>query len=135
MTTTTAIEDLWPRDFGTSNVTPPITILKQQATVLGQRMQNILQGEVSSEQVDDDTIYYNFYIVSSALGNYRYKLFWVSQHIDALYPVWMSGSEQPIEDEAALRTALMDIFGAEKTRKVVQSLMASSGLSFSADIG
>ncbi len=135
MTTTTVAEDLWPLDFGTVDVKPPIVMLKQQAAVLGQRTQNILQGEVSSEQLDDNTIYYNFYIVSPALGNYRYKLFWVSQHIDALYPVWMSGSEKPIEDEAALRTALMSVFGSEKTRKVVQSLMASSGLSFSADIG
>ena len=134
MSTTVASEDLWPEDFGTPDVTPPISILKQQASLLGQRMQNILLGEVLSEQTDSDTVYYNFYIVSPALGNYRYKLFWVSQRIDAFYPVVMSGSDQPIEDEAALRDTLRKVFGSDKTRKVVQSLIASSGISFGADI-
>ena len=119
------IEDLWPANFGTSSVVPPVVILKQQAAILTQRTRRILQGEVLSE-AGEETVYHNFYIKASALDNYRYKLFWVSHNVASLYPVTVSDHEGSYTDEEALRRVLRDIFASEKTIKVVQSLMAQS---------
>ena len=125
-TTTNSIVNLWPEDFGTPDEVPPVVILKQQATMLGQRTQNILIGDVASGSTEPDTIYHNFYIVAPALGNYRYKLCWLSQKVTSLYPVWLSDREQPLENAEALLEALRILFSSEKTTKVVQSLLAQS---------
>ena len=119
-------EDLWPADLGATDVVPPVVILRQQATMLGQRTQNILLGEVLSEPGEEDTIYHNFYIKAPALGNYRYKLFWISQKITSLYPIWISGSEQSLEDATMLRSALIAVFNSDNTKRVIQSLLAQS---------
>ncbi len=122
--------NLWPEDFGTPEQTPPVVILRQQADMLGQRTQNLLTGEVESIQSGQwsDVLYHNFYVKAPVLGGYRYKLFFVSQKVASFYPVTLSDDPSEIADENYLEISLRNIFSSEKTKKIIQSLLAQSRL-------
>ena len=122
----TVLENLWPSDFGSPNVVPPVVILRQQATALEENTGRVLRGKVEAIQTDDLSIYYNFYIVAPSLNNYAYNLFWLSHPIDALYPVLLDGREPQLNSPEELKAALKEIFFREKTRNIVQALLAQS---------
>ena len=42
------IPDLWPDDIAVTSLQVPVTILRQQATLLGEKTKNLVEGEVSS---------------------------------------------------------------------------------------
>ena len=49
--TTNSIEsivDLWPDDLEVTDLVPPVTILKQQAVLLGKKTKNLLEGQVAT---------------------------------------------------------------------------------------
>lgn len=135
------MKDLWPKDIAQAINRAPVTILKEQAALLGEKTQNIVKAEV--DQVDDrldDKRYefsYRFYIVAPALQNYHFRLFDISHNIE-LYPLQLEtypdvasdiqeGSNKlRIEDENALLAVLEKIFAAPKTRRVIASLLGQS---------
>lgn len=103
--------DLWPQDIIENNESrAPVTILKEQAALLGQKTKNLLKAEVrwytpgTLEKVSSnelrylfDTVQeaqgevqqsfsYAFYFVAPTLDNYRYKLLTISHGIP-WYPV------------------------------------------------
>jgi hypothetical protein len=80
------IKNLWPTEIDNTNVTPPVTILNQQATMLGTVTKNIILGDVKARESEEYDFSYIFYIVAPALSNYRYKLLTIWHNID-LYPV------------------------------------------------
>lgn len=154
-TTTTqkaSIENLWPSDILTIDIVPPVALLRQQATQLGQITQNILVGFVETMQRTDEetseTVYNNLthtlYIVAPALGNYRYKLITIIHSVDDLYPVHViydaANKYDPpkstmtqdmslggsLENEDQLIQRLRKTFHHEQTKKVMQSLIAQS---------
>ena len=138
------IESLWPEDFGVSEITVPVVILRQQAYFLGQKTRNILEGEVSShpfwpnktgaavftQSVDEpnNALLHSFYIKALALGGYRYKLFSVTHKAIPIYPLNISfeGKTSEIDDEEEFCKALRNIFGSEATKKVIQALISQS---------
>ena len=125
-----SIQNLWPERISTTEQTPPVVILRQQATMLGQRTRNVLIGEVKSQQSGQwsDVLYHNFYVKAPALGGYRFKLFFVTQKVASLYPVMaFSDAEAAIPNEVQLEEALRSVFASEKApKKLIQSLMAQS---------
>jgi hypothetical protein len=66
--------DLWPNDFGTVGVKPPVTVLREQANLLANKTNGILEAEVRTS-TESDHFSHRFSIVSPALGGYRYLLF------------------------------------------------------------
>ncbi len=99
------MSDLWPQDFGTTTAPTPVSILKEQASLLGQKTKNIVKGAVKRTSVgwDDDrreamfrnfapvsaptkVFNYTFYLEGPVLDNYTYRLFRISFDVD-LYPV------------------------------------------------
>jgi hypothetical protein len=140
--------DLWPTDIGTTEVTPPVTLLKEQAALLGEKTRNLVEGKVV--RLDEwpsaqGHFAYAFYLVAPALGNYRYKLFTLSYPPeflpiridvdrdllpaipqecvlqDAVIGTWVKA-----ESEDAYKQILAAIFGAAKTRRVVAAIVAQS---------
>ncbi len=132
----------------------PITILKEQGTLLGQITKNILEGEVvsatdeapkswdSSEAVRkltmspielqvtqqlDPVFYHSFYIKAPSLGNYRYKLLYV-QHQITLYPasIVVNGEKFDCADEKEFKAHLRAVLSAKKTTDVLAALMNQS---------
>ncbi len=97
--------DLWPDAIDVTFTVPPVVILKEQASLLADRTQGIVRGEVEStaepaEQTDDyleDTLpadmrvihAHTFYLVAPALEGYRYALLSV-RHDFAPYPCAVS---------------------------------------------
>ena len=66
--------DQWPQELRSSELTPPVVILKEQAALLGEKTEYRLRAEVVTQNMDG-TLFHSFYIVAPSLQNYRYKLF------------------------------------------------------------
>lgn len=127
--------DLWPDDIGYTKLKAPVTILMEQASLLGKKTQNLVEAKIGRDEAFEEFCY-NFYLVAPALGNYRYKLFTIFHDIQ-LYPVKINidsdileevspGTEGQLsaESEDDFLDILRKIFGAEKTRSLIYALLA-----------
>src|SRR5258708_38598954 len=97
------MQDLWPEDIAQVSNKAPVTILKEQASLLVQKTKNIVTaevrqleqsseyeivGEIRSGELGNRSHYdfnYRFYIVAPALQDYHFKLFDLSHNVE-LYP-------------------------------------------------
>lgn len=138
--------DLWPEKIGVVRYKSPVAILREQASLLGQKTRNIVTAEVSEGDNGGEWFSYFFHIVAPALGNYRYKLLSISHEI-SLYPVEIS-VEDTIFDEIDRRfkafrentdiqyivsnseeefiEVLRAIFGSKKCFQVITALLSQS---------
>ena len=110
------MDNLWPK-IETSSLKTPVTILKEQASLLGANTQNLITAEVSALKIYDTKITgettpisevlnqmnsvvfgaksfhpsaifrFAFHLVAPALNHYRYQLFFIGYGID-FYPVF-----------------------------------------------
>jgi len=137
------IRNLWPTEIEVTSVTPPVTILGQQATMLGSITKNIILGDVKARESEEYDFSYIFYIVAPALNNYRYKLLTIYHNID-LYPVTVQVEESIYKEvpkratgeripnsifaisEDEFTKALKAIFNSSKAKKVISALLAQS---------
>ena len=79
--------NLWPTIEQTITRTP-LSILREQATYLGEQTANIILGEVKSQQITSTyEVGHYFYIVAPALGNYRYLLMHITHDAMLIYPL------------------------------------------------
>ncbi len=150
--------DLWPEDIGVKPVKQraPVMILREQASLLGQKTQNLIKGSVhqKSNIQEHGRLDYSFNILAPTLDNYRYNLFSITHEIE-LYPAEISPDDEIFkqikpdmwekresqidsdmwdEHEANVRitvnseeefiTVLRKILNSEKTKKVIDSLLA-----------
>ncbi|MFZ0914844.1 MAG: hypothetical protein WAN09_16340, partial [Candidatus Korobacteraceae bacterium] len=90
--------DFWPANIADSNLTTPATILKEQATLLGEKTRQLVKGEVVTQATGDIFVHY-FYIAAPTL-NYRFELFKVSHTVN-FYPLTLTylNSARPIKSE------------------------------------
>lgn len=144
-------QSLWPEDLSVSQVRPPIAILREQATFLGNSTNAIVSGLVTPDakqivsgslfnarlipRSEDETFSYNFYITAPSLGSYRYLLLTVSHGFN-LYPVKIVAEEDIMQDlgaeseslvatsEEEFENCLARIFNAGKTRRVIAGLLS-----------
>ncbi len=131
--------NLWPEDIAVTEQVSPVSILKEQGALLGQRTKNLVVGRVRGgpSEYGGDQFRYTFELVAPALDNYRYELFGISHGVE-FYPLsidwdspdkpelWALFVEAGIESEEVLLKALEMIFSSLKTRKVISSLIAQS---------
>jgi hypothetical protein len=84
--------DLWPSEFSTVDQRSPLTILKEQASLLGEKTQNIVIAELEYTppaggwRQNNYPFKYGFVLTCPALGNYRFRLFSIGYDI-YMYPV------------------------------------------------
>lgn len=133
------MQDLWPKDIAPAAppIKPPVTLLREQAALLGTKTKNIVEAEVIPLNPLNKTFGFGFQLVGPALNNYRFPLFNVEYPIE-MYPVRMDVSGEvwgkdpesttPIElhSEQEFLAALAKVFSAEKTRRVIQAIQAQS---------
>lgn len=130
-------ENLWPTKIQPIKLRPPVSILKEQASLLGQVTQNIVIAEVRTARGDQrDQAEHDFLIVAPALGNYRVSLFKAMHKPIELYPLRILSeilaaenqyfAEWEVKDEGQLKSKLKEIFAAPKTTQIIQSLLAQS---------
>jgi hypothetical protein len=94
--------DLWPA-IEKGNTRTPVSILKQQAALLGKHTKNLLEASVDTD-ASPGRFAHRFIIEAPALGGYRYELFSI-QHDEKLYPVKVISAPPgtPIQDEIKWR--------------------------------
>ena len=118
------VPDFWPNDLGNANLLTPVTILRQEASYLGPKTNQLLKGEVSTGS-SGDSFTHSFNIVAPGLNNYRYQLFQI-QHSITLYPlllIWSSANIQ-IASQESLITRLKEILSSPQTRQIIEALLA-----------
>ena len=131
------MRDLWP-SFPTSGPKAPVTILREQASFLGQQTGNLVEAEVGGAQViglDGAQVlggrfFYDFVIVAPALGRYRYRLFQIAHDI-RLYPVEIYPDEDILREILPIstkRTEADDLLAAlgEKSISIERTMVAQS---------
>jgi hypothetical protein len=118
--------DLWPSDIGTSDIRPPVAILREQATLLASKTNGLVEAEVAT-RADDETIVHSFMLVAPVLDRYRYHLF-TMYHPVTLYPIRVRQGTKwlEIESEDQLLEALKSILSSEQTIGIVRALVAQS---------
>ena len=115
--------DLWPENIADSNLITPITILKEQAALLGEKTRQLVKGEVVTQTTGNLFVHY-FYIAAPTL-NYRFELFTLSHGVN-FYPLVMRYLNDTISlpSESAFKDKLKEIFAAPHTLNVVHSILA-----------
>jgi hypothetical protein len=144
--------DLWPENFQEPDSQAPVSILREQARLLGQKTQNLIEAEVRSEPllvkktqnlieavvhsetlasllVGTEGFLHTLYLVVPALEHYRYRLLRVEHQVEPLYPVTIY-AEDFRTATASCNTSedfldqLGIILGSDRTRRILRSLMA-----------
>ncbi len=153
--------DLWPEGIETNRVKSPVTILREQGSLLGQKTKNLVQAEVMEASGQHNEFVYSFFIVAPALSHYRYKLLTI-RHDVGLYPVKIDVEERIVQEispqfqyeqvnpdgeliktyleansEEEFLELLREIFKSEKAIAVVTSLLSQSDPNWhaSSDVG
>jgi len=128
---TTSNDDLWPSADDLINEPgdrAPYLVLCDQAALLGQKTQNLVEATVTaSPDPDGSSLDLRLTLVAPALGGYEYVLIEAKQPAE-LYPVHLQfdGGKYSAAEEEGLKTYLGKIFKAQKTRKIISSLWAQS---------
>lgn len=131
-------QDLWLDEIKSTEIISPVTIIKEQGKILGRKTNNIVVGEVKHIDSNQFPFAYGFALVCSTI-NYEYYLF------DFLFPIEMypviiipdnsianelslpsRNPEITIESEQGLIESLKKIFSAQKTVKIITTLLSQS---------
>jgi len=119
--------DLWPDDINQPpNIQTPVTIMKEQAALLGQKTSNLVVGDVRT-YADNNGFHQVFNLEAPSLGGYKYELLRVIHSIK-LYPVDIHFDDRTIraESQEEFVEKLREIFAHDKTKNVIQALIAQS---------
>lgn len=138
-----ALHGLWPTAVDVTSVVPPAVILREQASVLGERTKGLVRAEVeSTEQAAAEIDEYladvvpadarvvhshTLYLVAPALDNYRYSLLSVT-HDFSPYPCdarfHPCAETARISSEAEFRQYLGYYLKKTETVRIVHALIS-----------
>jgi hypothetical protein len=121
--------DFWP-PLGQTRITPPVVILREQAALLANKSQGLIEGQVDTS-AGGDRFYHRLYVVAPTLDNYRYQLLGV-YHAILLYPVYViasgeSKTERPLDSEEEFLNWLREVLSSDRTKQVLDALLAQIG--------
>jgi hypothetical protein len=114
--------DFWG-EIGTTDIRTPLSILREQAAALGPRTKNIVEAKVETTVIGGYFVH-SFSLVVPSLDNYKYELFDV-RHEPDLYPVRVD-TFTDLANEDAFKTWLRERLSSERTRKIVNNLLAQA---------
>ncbi len=119
-------DDFWPLDIGEANITTPLSLMRAQAALLGEKTNQQVSASVIALSAPAGQFTWSFQLLSPVLGGYRYELFRASHPIK-LYPVtviWEEHQIRVVQTEEEFKGYLKQIIGSEQTKKIVQSLLS-----------
>ena len=120
--------DLWPKAKFETDLVTPVSILRRQAALLGEKTQQLVTADVSTSTIGG-LVEHSFRLVVPALDNYKYELFRVTHKVDQLYPLIGFFEDKGIpglRDQSAFVQWLKEILSSESTLKKIDSLMAQA---------
>lgn len=109
---------------------PPLTVLREQAQLLTQATEGLVQGKVSSDSLGDGRVVHSIEAHVPALGGYAVQLIRAS-HATVLYPcrVWtdfVPNSTLIANDKEQLEIASVQLLSHDSIQQVVASLMVQA---------
>lgn len=134
------MSDLWPSDLTEGDSPAPVTILRAQGTLLGQKTGNLVTGVVESKRAIDQpaALAYAFYLAARPPNPYRYQLFTIEHPIE-FYPVsihletnlaleieGIQGDEMIATSANEFSEYLRVIFAAMRTRQIIRAILAQN---------
>ena len=144
------VEDLWPEELEAAKIRTPASILKEQASLLGQKTKNLVEGLVTGDEKGGDLLY-SFFLVAPALSSYRYLLF-TMHHDIRMYPLFIhmeaeilaevnpeqykkwgvranlyaGAHTEEAKNEDEFLALLKRIFSATKTKQLIAAMLSQS---------
>ena len=120
-------QNLWGELPVVEKVRTPLSILREQAAVLGQMSERLLEGEVVVTSTVPDQIEAHLNIVASTLGGYSVTILSIRYGLD-IYPVrvqhaLIEGTRISAKNEEAFIEALKRILTSEPVLKVISALL------------
>jgi hypothetical protein len=127
-------KDLWGELPVESEIKLPVTILKEQASILGEKTNKILEARVDPITIAGEAVAYSFDIIAPALSNYRFKVLYITHPAIFVYPLHIEFQENVAghwvqagcEDEGQFIEMLGQILSSELVHKAVGALIAQS---------
>jgi hypothetical protein len=130
------MNDLWPDFAPAEGEVPPVTILKEQAAVLGLKLKNLIEADVETGTTDYQRyLRHTLFLVAPVLNFYRYRLLSVEHAATQMYPATIYVlSDDPAtlpapikaETEDEFKAELKKVFSGAHTKKVIENLLAQS---------
>jgi hypothetical protein len=122
-------KNLWGNVSLADTVKPPVAILREQAALLGNLTNNVLEGHVRTERIADRIINY-LDIVAPALEYYTFTVLEIRHHGIEFYPLTvvpsMDGKPTDCKDEMEFIAKLEEALSSQAVHKVIESLLAQS---------
>ena len=115
--------DLWG-DLEVESLRTPVAIMKEQASLLGIKTNNVLEGKITT-QVQGSDFHHSFNVGVPTLDDYTYELFTV-YHPVSLYPVRVPYKGISLKTEDEFTTWLKAQLSSIETRRIVSSLLAQA---------
>lgn len=120
-------ESFWPDNFGVEPEITPLTILKEQASLLGERTKNLVEGSVQTGVGAELEFRHSLYLVVPTLTNYRYFLLSV-HHNPSIYPLEIrDGTSNRMilsHNFDEFRENLKEILSSDRVKRIVSTLLA-----------
>ena len=120
--------DLWPDQFGTLSLPPPILTLKEQASIISNKTGGRIVAEVATGRHGNDFAH-TFFLIAPFLDDYRYQLFRVIHPVE-LYPLELDVDvmERSFECKTAeeFQDVLRTVFASPQTIKVIRAILAQT---------
>ncbi len=122
-------EDYWPNDLTTVADPEPVVFLKELARALQEKTNGSVRAEVTSNTVEG-TVYYSLYLKAPHLGDYRFKILYLSHPIfrDAgnPYPIKVQhsfdGQVTEISDFDDFKQWLKPVLSSPQVKAVIENL-------------
>jgi hypothetical protein len=118
-----AARDFWG-DLQPTEVRTPLSILREQASMLGPKTNFLLEARVETE-IEGAWFIHRFNLVVPGLDNYTYQLFEIVHDVN-LYPVRDRGKSQELQDEVVFTEWLRQRLASPQTRKILSNLVAQA---------
>jgi len=120
----TTQQDLWG-ELSESVERTPTSILREQASALAAKTNNLLSADVSVTTSWPRDFSITFSIVAPSLDDYTYELFSVTHGVE-LYPVRVTDTAELLEDEKAFVDWLHKRLSSPKTMQVIRNLLSQA---------
>ena len=124
-----AIRSLWGELPPADAVSTPITVLREQASLLQEISGGLLKGLVGANSVASN-MQLHLYVQVPALNNYIFQLASVSHNPVQVYPAKVEGMNTSntgeVKDQQEFERWLENLLSSGEVKKVLQSLMSQA---------